>query len=57
LKFGADDLRERLGAQEIYLALGLSRDYQGQTWLLVIGVHVVPGYHARSITATCEVAL
>jgi hypothetical protein len=37
-------LQERLKAQEIYLALGLSRDYQGQVWLLVIGVHAVPDY-------------
>ena len=39
-----DVLRERLEAQEIYLALGLSRGYQDQIWLLVIGVHVVPDY-------------
>lgn len=40
-------LRERLQAEEIYLALGLSRGYQGQLWLLVIGVHVVPDYQAE----------
>jgi hypothetical protein len=39
-------LRERLGAEEIYLALGLSRGYEGKIWLLVIGVHVVPDYQA-----------
>jgi hypothetical protein len=47
LKFGDAELRERIGAQEVYLALGLSRDYQGKTWLLVIGVHAVPDYHAE----------
>jgi hypothetical protein len=38
------ELLERLGAQVIYLALGLSRGYEGKTWPLVIGVHVVPDY-------------
>jgi len=40
------DLVERLGADAIYLALGLSRNYQGQFWPLVVGVHVVPDYDA-----------
>jgi hypothetical protein len=40
-------LRGRLSAQEIYLALGLSRGYQGKLWLLVIGVHVVPDYEVE----------
>ena len=39
-------LLERLKADAIYLALGLSRAYQGKYWLLVIGVHVVPDYEA-----------
>jgi hypothetical protein len=47
LKLDDGALRERLGAEEIYLALGLSRGYQGQLWLLVIGVHVVPDYPAQ----------
>lgn len=38
-------LRERLGAEAVYLALGLSRSWQGKHWLLIIGVHVVPDYH------------
>jgi hypothetical protein len=37
-------LLDRLRATDIYLALGLSRGFQGETWLLVIGVHVVPDY-------------
>jgi len=37
-------LLERLGAQEIYLALGLSRAFQGEYWLMVIGVHPAPEY-------------
>jgi hypothetical protein len=47
LNLDEDELRERLNAREIYLALGLSRGYAGQIWLLVIGVHVVPDYHAE----------
>jgi hypothetical protein len=44
IRFDDTALRERLEADEIYLALGLSRGYEGQLWLLVIGVHVVPDY-------------
>ena len=40
-------LRERLGAEAIYLALGLSRSWQNKYWLLVVGVHVVPDYKAE----------
>jgi hypothetical protein len=47
LRLDEDALRERLQAEDIYLALGLSRGYQGDLWLLVIGVHVVPDYHAE----------
>ena len=38
------ELASRLHATEIYLALGLSRGYENEYWLLVIGVHVVPDY-------------
>jgi hypothetical protein len=40
------ELASRLQATDIYLALGLSRGYQNEYWLLVIGVHVVPDYEA-----------
>jgi len=40
-------VRERLQAEAIYLALGLSRSWQGQHWLLVIGAHVVPDYQVE----------
>ncbi len=40
-------IRERLEAEAVYLALGLSRSWQGRHWLLVIGVHVVPDYQAE----------
>ncbi len=39
-----DALRERLGAEAIYLAVGLSRNWEGEYWPLVIGVHTVPDY-------------
>ncbi len=38
------ELLERLHAEHIYLALGLSRGFQGEHWLLVIGAHVVPDF-------------
>ena len=41
------ELAERLGAEAIYLALGLSRRYQEQFTLLVIGVHCVPDYEVE----------
>jgi hypothetical protein len=47
LRLDDEALRERLRAEDIYLALGLSRGYQGKLWLLVIGVHVVPDYQAE----------
>jgi len=37
-------LSERLNADAIYLAIGLSRSWQGEYWPLVVGVHVVPDY-------------
>ncbi len=44
LQLSHQELLERLQAERIYLALGLSRSYQGQYWPLVIGVHTVPDY-------------
>lgn len=39
-------LFERLNAQALYLAIGLSRNWKGEYWPLVIGVHAVPDYEA-----------
>jgi len=39
-----ETLCERLGADALYLAAGLSRNWQGEYWPLVVGVHVVPDY-------------
>jgi hypothetical protein len=41
-------LLRRLGADAIYLALGLSRSWQGKYWLLAVGVHTVPDYESES---------
>lgn len=38
------DLRQRLGADKIFVALGLGRMYEGRHWPLVIGVHICPDY-------------
>jgi hypothetical protein len=38
------ELASRLQTTDVYLALGLSRGYENEYWLLVIGVHVVPDY-------------
>lgn len=35
---------QAVGAREVYLALGLSRAFDGRIWPLVIGVHTVPDY-------------
>ena len=39
-----DLLHERLGADVIYLSIGLSRPFRGNMWALVVGVHPVPDY-------------
>ena len=44
LDFDNDSLCERLGADEIYLTVGLSRTYQGRIWSLILAVHTVPDY-------------
>jgi hypothetical protein len=39
-------LYERLEAEALYLAIGLSRFWKGKCWPLVVGVHTVPDYRA-----------
>lgn len=46
VEFDSRALREHLGIDEVYLALGLGRSYQGAHWLMAIGVHTVPDYVA-----------
>jgi hypothetical protein len=45
-EFDAGDLEARFGIQEIYLAMGLSRSFEGKFWPLVVGVHTLPDYQA-----------
>jgi hypothetical protein len=47
LDYEEDELRDRLGVEDFYLALGLSRSYKGEYWLLVLGVHTVPDYEVE----------
>jgi hypothetical protein len=41
------ELRDRLGVADLNLVLGLSRSYEGEYWLLVLGVHTVPDYEVQ----------
>jgi len=42
----ARELAARLGVERVFLAVGLSRNYQGQFWPIVVGVHTLPDYAA-----------
>lgn len=44
LDFDSDSLGEKLGIDETYLTIGLSRSYEGRVWPLVLAVHTVPDY-------------
>jgi hypothetical protein len=33
--------------EDFYLALGLSRSFKDEYWLLVLGVHTVPDYEVE----------
>jgi len=44
LTLDQDELFRRLGAEAVYLTVGLSRAWQGEYWPLVAGVHAVPDY-------------
>jgi hypothetical protein len=39
-------LRRHLEVERLFLAVGLSRSYQGQFWPIVVGVHTLPDYEA-----------
>lgn len=45
-EFEAGDLEARFGIKEIYLAVGLTRSYKGDCWIIVVGVHTLPDYEA-----------
>jgi hypothetical protein len=40
-------LREALGVQRIFLAVGLSREFQGNHWPMVVGFHTCPDFSGR----------
>ncbi|MFC2046405.1 hypothetical protein ACFLTC_02660 [Chloroflexota bacterium] len=44
--FDDADLEARLGTRDVFLAVGLTRSYQGGFWPIVVGVHTVPDYQA-----------
>ncbi len=46
LELSTADVKDRLGAEDVFLAIGLSRSFQGDHWPIVIGVHTVPDYAA-----------
>jgi hypothetical protein len=43
-EFETGDLEARFGIQELFLAVGLTRSYQGSFWPIVIGVHSCPPF-------------
>ncbi len=45
-EFDTGDLEARLGVEDVYLAIGLTRSFQGGCWTIVIGVHTLPDYEA-----------
>jgi len=45
-EFDDGDLEARFGIEEIYLAVGLTRSFEGTFWPIVIGVHTLPDYQA-----------
>jgi len=40
------ELQAKLGLNETYVALGLSRTHEAKHWTLVVGVHTLPDYEA-----------
>jgi hypothetical protein len=45
-QYDRQTLLRRLGVERLFLAVGLSRNFQGQFWPIVVGVHTVPDYEA-----------
>ena len=45
-EFDAGDLEARFGIQQIFLAVGLTRSFEGRCWPIVVGVHTLPEYQA-----------
>ncbi|MFC2016077.1 hypothetical protein ACFLUM_04010 [Chloroflexota bacterium] len=47
MEFEKDSLKARLGAREIFLVAGLTRSFKGDSWPIIVGVHLVPDYEAE----------
>jgi hypothetical protein len=45
-EFDAGALKSHFGIEELYLAVGLTRPYEGRCWPLIVGVHTEPDYPA-----------
>jgi hypothetical protein len=45
-EFDADDLEARFGIRQIFMAVGLTRSFEGKFWPIVVGVHTLPDYQA-----------
>jgi len=46
VSLSGERLKQLLHAQEVYLAIGLGREYKGKNWPMVIGFHCIPDYTA-----------
>ena len=45
-EFDAGDLEAQFGIRQIYLAVGLTRSFQGSFWPIIVGVHTAVDYEA-----------
>ncbi len=46
LNFNAEQFKELLHFEKVYLAIGLGREYKGKNWPMVLGFHTIPDYTA-----------
>jgi len=46
LDFNAEQFKELLHFEKVYLAIGLGREYKGKNWPMVLGFHTIPDYTA-----------
>jgi hypothetical protein len=45
-QYDLEGVRRRLCFDRLFLAIGLSRNFEGQYWPIVVGVHTLPDYEA-----------
>jgi hypothetical protein len=46
INLNGGQLKELLGFERVYLAIGLGREYKGKNWPMVVGFHIIPDYTA-----------